>query len=50
MKDPEEKENQAQSANEESNDQQSNDKINTNWDKHQQVDEEGNEVGPDDLK
>lgn len=23
---------------------------NTNWNEHQQVDEEGNEVGPDDIK
>ena len=50
MKDPEEKDNQAQSANENNKDQQSSDKENANWDKHQQVDEEGNEVGPDDLK
>jgi len=23
---------------------------NTNWNEHQQIDEEGNEIGPDDIK
>jgi hypothetical protein len=50
MKDPEEKDHQAQQANDDETKQQPNYTENTNWDKHQQVDEEGNEVGPDDIK
>lgn len=50
MTDPKEKDEQAQDASEQIKKPQSNDTKNTNWDKHQQIDEEGNEVGPDDIK
>jgi hypothetical protein len=49
MKDPEEKQ-QAQEANEQEDNQQSSNAEDLNWSEHQQVDEEGNEVGPDDIK
>lgn len=50
MKDPEEKDNQAQSANGEAAEEQSNSTQNTNWNEHQQIDEEGNEITPEDVK
>ncbi len=50
MKDPEEKDEQAQDTNGEAARQQSTDTPNTEWDKNQQIDEEGNEIGPDDIK
>lgn len=54
MKTENEKEQQANQANEQLSEQVSNenshDTKNVNWDKHQQIDEEGNEVKPDDVK
>jgi len=50
MKDPEKKDEQAQDTNSEATGQQSTDTQNTNWDKNQQIDEEGNEIGRDDIK
>lgn len=50
MKDPKENDDQTQDANGEAAQQQSDNNENTNWDEHQQVDEEGNEVDPDDIK
>lgn len=50
MKDPEEKDEQAQGTDSEAAGQQPTETQNTNWDKKQQIDEEGNEIGPDDIK
>lgn len=50
MKTPEEDQNLAKSANSTEKDANSQPKqaSNQNWDEHMQIDEEGNEVGPDD--
>jgi hypothetical protein len=55
MKDPKEKDDNEQPAHGDTAQKQSSKNENSasenlNWDKHQQVDEEGNEVGPDDIK
>ena len=50
MKDPKEKDEQAQNSSDETAQQQSSDTQETNWEKNQQVDEEGNEVDPEDIK
>ena len=49
MKDPEEKEKQSQDADEKKT-QQSGDKQEKGWYEHQQIDEEGNEIRPEDIK
>jgi hypothetical protein len=49
MIDPEEKDEKAQDENSEAAQEQSDNTKNSNWHKHQQIDEEGNEVGPDDI-
>jgi len=43
MKDPKEKE-------QENVEQQAEKAQDSNWDEHQRVDEEGNELGPEDIK
>jgi hypothetical protein len=51
MKDFEEKDEQAQKdASEQSTDQQNKGTEETNWAENQQVDEEGAEISPDDVK
>ncbi|WP_158542175.1 hypothetical protein [Pedobacter chinensis] len=50
MTDPKEKDPQQQEENNTSHEKQSTDKDNGNWDAHQQVDEEGNQVDPEDIK
>ncbi|HKG07022.1 MAG TPA: hypothetical protein VKB19_11215 [Pedobacter sp.] len=50
MINPGEKDDQAQNANDERVKQQSKDIEDVNWDKNQQIDEEGNEVDPEDIK
>lgn len=50
MKDPKEQDEQTQSGTDSTADQQSTDKRENNWDKNQQVDEEGNQVDPEDIK
>ena len=50
MRDPEEKDKHTQPATDNTAGQQSKDIQDTNWDKHQQVDEEGNQVKPEDIK
>jgi hypothetical protein len=43
MKDPKEQE-------EENVEQQTENQQNSNWDEHQRIDEEGNELDPEDIK
>lgn len=55
MKNPKEKDENEHAghedaAREQSSGDENNTSENANWSKHQQVDEEGNEVGPDDIK
>jgi len=55
MKEPKEKDENVRPGNKKiSEEEASTNQIeidkNLNWDKHKQVDEEGNEVGPDDIK
>lgn len=55
MKDPKEKNEPEQEGHEDAAREQSSGNGNstsgnTNWNEHQQIDEEGNEVGPDDIK
>ncbi len=50
MIDPKEKEEQPANSGGEADKKEPKQKENTNWDEHQQIDEEGNEVGPDDIK
>jgi len=50
MKDPKEQDEQTPSGTDSTADQQSTDTRENNWDKNQQVDEEGNQVDPEDIK
>ncbi|MDQ0639961.1 hypothetical protein QF042_003526 [Pedobacter sp. W3I1] len=55
MEDPKEKDENEHAGHEDTAQEQSSGNENgksenANWDEHQQVDEEGNEVGPDDIK
>ena len=45
-----EKEAQNHSASSKKTENQTNENKDTNWDEHQQIDEEGNEVDPHDVK
>lgn len=51
MKNPNEEtaENQAENTTA-AGDQENNDQVNTNFDEHQAIDEEGNELDPEDIK
>ncbi len=49
MKDPEKKDEKAQDENSEANQEQTDKPKSTNWREHQEIDEEGNEIGPDDI-
>ncbi|TDQ11030.1 hypothetical protein [Pedobacter metabolipauper] len=50
MTDPKEKDKQAQQSTDETAEQKSKNTQDANWDEHQQVDEEGNELDPEDIK
>jgi len=50
MKNPEEENEQKGRTRSDSADEQSKENKETNWDEHQRIDEEGNELGPDDIK
>jgi len=50
MKDPKEEEKQKETLTDDTTQQQSREIQDTNWKKNQQVDEEGNEVDPEDIK
>lgn len=54
MIDPKEKnaheQEEQDAAREQSSGNENSKSENTNWNEHQQIDEEGNEVGPDDIK
>jgi len=50
MTDPKEKDLQEREENKNSAAETQNSASDSNWDTHQQIDEEGNEIGPDDIK
>lgn len=50
MKDPKEKNEPAEEQRKEPEQQQDDSARNSNWDSHQRIDEEGNELDPDDIK
>jgi len=50
MEDPKEKDEKAQQENQTDATPQPKPSEGSNWDEHQQIDEEGNELGKDDVK
>jgi hypothetical protein len=50
MKDPKEKNEPAEDQHKEPEQQQDEGTRDSNWDSHQRIDEEGNELDPDDIK
>jgi len=50
MIDPKEKNKDTQEENKEKLQDKTPDNSDSNWDEHQQIDEEGNEITPDDIK
>ena len=50
MENPKEKDEQAKISTDDTTQQQSSDTQDTNWEHNQQVDEEGNEIDPEDIK
>ena len=50
MENPKEKDEQAKISTDDTTQQQSGDTQDTNWEHNQQVDEEGNEIDPEDIK